>query len=151
MKKRFGQIAASYLVLKKGNKIFMMRRFNTGYHDGEYGLIAGHIEQHETAKENIVREAMEEAGIKIDAKNLKLVHILHRPSDMNKGERRMDFFWLTDKWQGELKITEPDKCDDMGWFDMSKLPKKTIHYVNHTLSCIKKKIIYSEFGWKEWS
>lgn len=150
MKKRFGQIAASYLVLQKDGKILMGRRFNTGYHDGEYSLVAGHIEQNETARGNIVREAMEEAGIKIKLEDLKFVHVLHRPSDTDPGVRRIDFFWMVDKWEGEPKITESDKCDDISWFPLDDIPKNTIHYVKHALECIAKGIKYSEYGWKEW-
>ena len=94
MKKYFGQIASSYLILQKGNKVLLARRINTGYHDGEYSLVAGHVEGNETAREALVREGLEESGIKVRLKDLKLLHMMHRPSDTIAGDRRIDFFWV---------------------------------------------------------
>ncbi len=146
--KRFGQVGETILVFKKGNKVFLARRRNTGYHDGEYGLIAGHIEENETAREGIIREAEEEAGIKINAGDLKLIHVMHRMSDTDQSVR-IGFFWTCERWQGEPRIAEPDKCDDIGWFPLNKIPKNTLPYVKHALKKIKNKEIYSEFNWKK--
>ncbi len=147
MKKRFGQIGETILVLKKSGKVFLGRRQNTGYHDGEFGLIAGHLEKNETAKEGIIREAKEKANIKINSKDLKLIHILHRISDTDHSVR-IGFFWACSKWQGELQIAEPDKCDEIGWFSFDKIPNNTLPYIKHALNQIGKKEIYSEFNWK---
>jgi 8-oxo-dGTP pyrophosphatase MutT (NUDIX family) len=147
MKKRFGQIGETVLVLKKAGKVFLARRRNTGYHDGEYGLVAGHIEKNETAQEGIIREAKEEAGIKVKSKDLKLIHVFHRSSDSDKSAR-IGFFWECTKWQGEPHIAEEDKCDKIGWFSLNKIPTNTLPYVKHALKEIKKKNIYSEFNWK---
>ena len=148
MKKRFGQIAASYLILIKDDKILLSKRHNTGYHDGDYSLAAGHIEKDETAKENIVREALEEIGVKVTLQDLKLVHILHRPSDEDYEQKRMDFFWQAKNWKGFPKILEPEKCSELVWCPIAKLPKNTIPYVRQAIECTRKNIIYSEFGWK---
>jgi len=147
MKKRFGQIAASYLILIKNNKILLSKRYNTGYHDGDYSLPAGHIEKDETAKGNIVREALEEVNVKVKLKDLKLVHIMHRPSDENYEQKRMDFFWLVSKWTGNPRNMEPEKCSELAWYPLTQLPKNTIPYVKHSIECFRKNIIYSEFGW----
>jgi len=147
MKKRFGQIGETILVLKKAGKVFLGRRVNTGYHDGEYGLVAGHLEKGETAREGIIREAKEEAGIIVSPKDLKLIHTLHRISDSDSSTR-IGFFWECLKWQGEPHIAEPDKCDKVGWFPLNKIPTNTLPYVKHALKEIKKKKIYSEFNWK---
>lgn len=149
MNKRFGQIAASYLILIKNNKILLSKRYHTGYHDGDYSLPAGHIEKDETAKGNIVREALEEVDVKVKLKDLKLVHILHRPSDENYEQKRMDFFWVASKWKGEPKIMESEKCSKLVWYPLNKLPKNTIPYVKHSIECFRKNIIYSELGWKK--
>jgi 8-oxo-dGTP diphosphatase len=147
-KKRFGQIGETLLVLEKQGKVFLGRRLNTGYRDNEYGLVAGHLEKDETAKEGIIREAAEEAGIKVDPKDLKLIHVMHRKSDTDQSVR-IGFFWSCHKWQGEPNIAEPDKCDKIGWFPYNRIPRNTLPYVKHALKKIKKKEIYSEFWWKE--
>lgn len=73
--------SAAYLILQRENEILMLRRFNTGYKDGHYSFIAGHVEQNESVLETIMREAREEAGVIVTSKNLRFAHISHRHSD----------------------------------------------------------------------
>ena len=65
MKERFKLIPTSHLILIKDNKILLSRRFNTGYEDGKYSVVAGHLDGNETFIQAMVGEAREEAGIAI--------------------------------------------------------------------------------------
>lgn len=149
-KKRYSLIPASYLLLIKNNKVFLLRRYNTGYHDGKYGLCAGHVEEKETFKEAIVREAKEEIGVDLKIKDLEVVHIMQRYSVPNPTELRgrVDVFIKASKWKGEPKNMEPHKCDDAQWFLLDFLPKNTIPFIMEALKNIKDKKIYSEVGFK---
>ena len=73
----------------ENEKILLLRRKNTGFFDGSYSVIAGHIDETETATHAIEREAMEEAGITVDNDSLRLVHTMHRKST----EERIDLFF----------------------------------------------------------
>ncbi|WP_265578939.1 hypothetical protein [Nostoc sp. LEGE 06077] len=42
---------------------------------------------------------------------------------------------------------EPQKCDDLGWFEVEALPKNIVQYVRQAIENIKKGIFYSEYGW----
>lgn len=42
-KERFKVVPAVYLVLRRGEGVLLLRRANTGYQDGKYSLIAGHL------------------------------------------------------------------------------------------------------------
>lgn len=144
IKERFRIIPTVYLVLMKDDKVLLSRRCNTGYHDGEYSFPAGHIDGNETLILAMLREAKEEAGIKLDPENLKLVHVMHRKTPT---EERVNFFFMAEKWEGELKNMEPHKCDDLEWFAVNDLPKNTIPYIRQSLSCVAQKVFYSEYGW----
>lgn len=61
------------LILIKNNKILLMKRCNTGYEDGKYGLVAGHVESKESLKQAIIREAKEEIGINLSKQDLEYV------------------------------------------------------------------------------
>lgn len=143
MTKRFGQISTSHLFLIQDNKILLLKRFQTGYRDGEYSVPAGHIEENESATQTMVREAKEEAGIDIKAKDLVMVHVMHR----RENDKRIDFFFTAEKWKGEPKIKEPHKCNDLGWFKLDKLPRNIVPYIRQAINCVFKKQVFSEYGW----
>lgn len=142
--KRFQITPACYLILVKDKKILLLRRFNTGYEDGNYSLIAGHLDGGESFRKAMAREAREEAGITIRKDDLKIAHVMHRSRKSSDSER-IDMFFSIDKWKGELKNMEPDKCDDLSWFPINKLPSNTIPYIKQVIENLLHNTMYSEF------
>lgn len=143
-KDRFKIIPVSHLILIKNGKILLSRRFNTGYQDGNYSVAAGHLDGNETFINAMIREAKEEAGLDIKAEDLEVIHAMHRKSPPDE---RIDLFLKANKWQGEPKIMEPDKCDDLRWFPIDNLPANTVPEIKYAIKNIRNKIFYSEFGW----
>lgn len=145
-KERFKVIASVYLVLTKDKKILLSRRYNTGYFDGSYSFPAGHLDEDETLKQGMVREVKEEIDVIVDPTDLELIHTMNRriPND-----ERIDFFFTTKKWQGEPKIMELDKCDDLSWFELDNLPQNIIPYIKQVIDSILNNINYSEREGKE--
>jgi 8-oxo-dGTP diphosphatase len=47
------------LLLVRDNKILLLRRYNTGWQDGNYGVPAGHIDGGESLTDAIIRDAIE--------------------------------------------------------------------------------------------
>ena len=144
MKKYDGTLIASYLVLEKKGKILLLRRFNTGWHDGDYSLIAGHVKRGESALQAVVREAKEEAGVVVQEKGVDFVHIAHR-NKTKDNNGYIDFYFKTKKWQGEIKMGE--SCDRLDWFSPNKLPNNIIPVVSEILREISEGSRYSEYGW----
>lgn len=145
-KEKLGIIASVFLILKKNNEIFLMRRANTGYEDGCYSLISGHLERMESLAEAMVREAREETGIDINICNLKLVHVGNRTKVSPKQDQeRIDFYFMVDQWSGEPENIESNKCDDMRWFPLDDLPSNMIKFVRLAISKSLHGEHYSEF------
>lgn len=140
---RFKVIPAVYLLLRDGDKVLMMRRANTGYMDGKYGVPSGHLDGGESAMVAAAREALEEIGVTIDPADLTFAHVCHRLAEEEDYER-VDFFFEVDAWQGKPKNAEPEKCDDLKWFDIKKLPENTIPVVRSVLMDITEGRPYSE-------
>jgi len=141
----FKLIPTSHLILIKDNKILLLRRFNTGYEDGNYSVVAGHLDGDETFVQAMAREAKEEAGIAISPADMEVVHVMHRKCC--PGKERIDFFIRAKKWKGEPKNMESHKCDELEWFEIDNLPKNIIPYVKQAINCIRNNVFYSEHGW----
>ncbi|HBG81684.1 TPA: NUDIX hydrolase [candidate division CPR2 bacterium] len=143
-KQKFTLRGAVYLILLKGNQILLLRRANAGWKDGEYSLVAGHLDGNETVAEAMAREAKEEAGLEIKSEDLKVVHVVHHISSYEF----VDFYLTADNWQGEPKIMEPQKCSDLSWFPLDDLPENTVENVRVALENYKNKIFFSEYRWE---
>jgi len=142
---RFKIVPACYLVLVKDGKMLLSRRFNTGYEDGNYSFVAGHLNGSETFRQAMAREAKEEAGIVIDPEKLKIIHVMHRAQEDSTGER-MDILMTIAEWVGEIKNNEPEKCDDLSWFLIDEIPDNVVPFLKQAINCVNKGIFYSEFG-----
>ena len=144
-KDRFRLIPSVYLLLRSKGKILLLRRANTGYQDGTYSLIAGHLDGDELGTEGMIREAKEEAGITVLAKDLRLVHTAHRLSRNQVGQERVDLFFEATKWEGKIVNNEPEKWDDLSWFDVDNLPHQMLPFIRLVIEDVENGINYSEY------
>lgn len=116
---------AAYIIPRRGNEVLLSLRKNTGYMDGYYSLVAGHVEVNEVIEEGAIREAFEEAGVVITAEQLTFVFLQHRQS-AEAIDEYIDVFFEISEWQGEFTNMEPEKCGGLDWFDIDALPENTI-------------------------
>lgn len=144
MMERYKFICAVYLLLIKENQILLLKRANTGYEDGKYSLVAGHMDGNETIKQAMIREAREEAGIIIYEDDIEIATFLHRKTD----PERFDFFLQCKKWNGEVENKEPDKCSELSWYDINNLPSNIIPCVKKAIENYQNNIMFDNFGWE---
>jgi mutator protein MutT len=145
-KEHFKITPAVYAFFIKNGKILLSRRFQTGWQDGNYSLPAGHIDGGETLRQAMARELSEEVGVEALLGDLNFTVIIHRNSGDISNER-IDIFFLVKKWQGKIKNMEPEKCDDLRWFDLDNLPENMAPGIKEAIDCYRNKISYYEFGW----
>jgi 8-oxo-dGTP pyrophosphatase MutT (NUDIX family) len=144
---RFKVISGVHLLIEKGGRILLLRRFNTGYEDGKYTTIAGHLDGKESVVSASIREAKEEAGITIKPEDLDVVYIMHRLSNANREgySEFVLFFLVVKRWAGEPTLIERNKCDDIGWFDLNNLPENIVPYIKEGIINYGKGMMFSEF------
>ena len=143
MDDKFKLRCAVYPLFIKRNKILLYKRVNTGWEDGKYGVPGGHLEANETALDAACREAKEETGLEIKPNDLRFLHACQRKSNHDY----LDLFFEVSFWNGEPRLTEENKSDDIVWADVDKLPGNTLEYVKALVKNIKQKKLYSQFGW----
>jgi ADP-ribose pyrophosphatase YjhB (NUDIX family) len=140
---RFKLVPEAHLLLLQNDRILLLRRRNTGYEDGKFSVVAGHMEDGETAREAICREAREEAGIELAPDDLEFAHVVHRA---DRGQR-VGFFFSAVRWRGEPRNMEPHKADDFRWFPLDALPDGMVPYVRRAIAAWRAGQGYSESGW----
>jgi len=134
--------SAVFTLLKRENEVLFLRRAHTGWMDGFYEPTAGHLESGETLQEGAAREVKEETGVVVEPHDLKLKHIYQTYSA--KDGMYIGFIFLAVKWEGEPEIKEPEKCDDMRFFDLDNLPNKITPYTKAALGSLdKNEVSYS--------
>jgi len=136
---------AVHIALLHNDKVLLQRRQNTGYEDGNFGVIAGHLDGGETVIQAAIREVREEVGVQIDPSHIQLAGVLHRIS----GGERVEFFLIADIWKGRIINAEPDKCDMLGWFPINNLPPNTISHVAKALHRSYSHLWFSETDWDD--
>lgn len=137
MSERYTVKVAVMILVEKDNRILLGRRKNTPWENGKYNPPSGHVEEFETPLDAAVRETKEEVNIKINKEDLKFVHA-------DFGDNYIYFYFKAEKWQGEPKIMEPDKCDDLIWASYYDLPEMAGH-IREAIQAIGKNIYYSEY------
>lgn len=143
-------IIVDLMLTRKNNEkteVLLALRKNTGYNDGKYELPGGHVEEGEDLIDAMIREAKEELNIELKRENLSIVHILHH----YKADRII-FRILAKKYEENIQIGEPDKCEKLEWFDINELPNNIDIKSKNDLIEIDRGIFYdnSDFINLDW-
>jgi 8-oxo-dGTP diphosphatase len=119
LKKRNHQENIGCAVIVKNNQgqVLLGKRKNA-YRSSLYGFPGGRIDKDEKALAASKRELLEETGLK--ANNLKYVGVVKEWQD---SYNFIHFIYLCTEWKGDLKLMEPDKCEDWEWFSLDSLPQ----------------------------
>ena len=99
-------------------KILLGKRKNA-HGQGTWATPGGHLEFGETLEECVKRELFEETDLIAESiKKLWFTNDIHLQED----KHYITIFMIVDKFSGELKNLEPDKCECWQWFDLNNLP-----------------------------
>lgn len=140
-------LSSVYLIIRNNErKILLQRRQGTKLWCGFLALPAGHIDENETPYEAVIREAKEELDIKININDIIDTFVVAR-----KNKSLMpyyDIYFEISKYEGTIKINEPNKCEEIVWCDINNLPEDMIDFevtaINNNLNGIKFSVVYAD-------
>lgn len=136
-------IIKARLILEQEGKVLLLAQ--TSENGGKFTLPGGTVEGKEFAKETLIRECIEEIGIKLNPDDLELIHILHKKRGK---ENRITIYFKTQNFQGKLHAKETEKFRGVTWCSTHRLPIKTSVTVKYVLAQIKMGERYSELSKK---
>jgi len=144
---RFRFAAAVYGVLVDNNRVLLLRRANSGYHDGELSLPAGHLDGGEDALGGLLRELREELMISAERDSCRLAVVLHRAPETAGDHEYLDLVFTVGRWAGTPSIGEPDKCSELVWASLGHLPADLVDYVEAALQALRTGDPLVLYGW----
>lgn len=136
--------AAVFIMIAKDGKYAFVKRANTGWWDGYYGLPSGKVEKDESFSQAAMREAKEEVGVDISLDDLSYRGTAHRRSVDSDW---VDVIFEATKWSGEVINAEPEVHSEVAWFALDDLPENTVPHQRLLLDALAKGEQFVEEGW----
>lgn len=111
------------MILRRGKVLLGHRNENPEkassllHGEGSWTMPGGKLNFQEELKKGAIREVLEETGIKV--KNLKVISI---SNDIVTDAHFLTIGFLTEDFEGEPKVMEPEEITEWNWFDLNALP-----------------------------
>lgn len=129
---------AVFVILERDNKVFFLRRANTGWADGMLTIPAGHVDKGDSVREAAITEAKEEACVDVEIEDLEFVHV-----DYIRDEY-VNFYFKAQKWTGEPSLGEPHLASETLWIDKNNLPEDVTPQLKRLFQQIQTGSYFSE-------
>ncbi len=130
---------AVFVILEKDNKVFFLRRANTGWADGMLTIPAGHVDKGDFVRGAAIKETKEEACVDIQIEDLEFLHV-----DYIRDEY-VNFYFRARKWTGEPRLGEPHLASEALWIDKHCLPEDVTPQLKRLFQQINQGSFFSEF------
>jgi 8-oxo-dGTP diphosphatase len=116
MKENRPKIGVGVAVIQSG--LILLGKRKSSHGAGEWAFPGGHLEFGETFEECAKRELLEETGLK--ALSLRVGPWLSNIFGPDK--HYITFVVFVDRFEGNLQLLEPHKCEGWEWFKLGQLP-----------------------------
>ena len=141
---RFKLPVGIFIILYQNSKVLLQLRQNCSF-GGTWGFVGGHLDGGEQIVSAAIREVKEEIGIDIQPADLTLKNIFHSDAD---NKEYLQFYFVCNKWSGEIQNKEPNKCARLEWFDLNNLPENTFPGLKEIFSKINANVLFCEDEFK---
>lgn len=105
-------------IVRRNGKVLVGKRI-VNHGKGTWCFPGGYLEHGETFEQCAKRETLEEAGISI--RNIRFGTATN--DIFESGEHYITIYMICDYDKGKVRVMEPEKMIEWGWFEWNKLPK----------------------------
>jgi 8-oxo-dGTP diphosphatase len=134
------------VVLTK-NKLVLLGKRSSDAHkagsllhgEGTWTLPGGKLLFQESFEDAAYREVLEETGIRIDKKSLRLISIAN---DVVEDAHFVTVGFLSKEFKGEARVMEPDEITEWQWFQIKSLPQPLFFASREILENYLGKTVY---------
>lgn len=122
------------LAILRGRSILLYRRVRPP-EAGHWNIVGGKVDLMEHSMDAARREALEETGLALG--NVRFLCVSEQIF-ADEVQHWISMIYLADEFLGEPVITEPDKLDTLGWFDIDDLPQPISRFTLDAVDAIKR-------------
>ncbi len=135
----FPKVGLGIIIRNEDGKILVGKR--KGSHAQKYSIPGGHLEVGETFEVCATREIKEETNL--DIRDPKVIAVTNNLETYRaEGKHYIAVILLVTKFSGDLKNTEPDRCEGWSWIDPKKLPEPHFDASRLGVECYLKNSVY---------
>ena len=131
-----------HVLLLSKSRLFLLRRANTGFMDGYYGLPGGHQHHGENVSEAALRECEEETGVRPE--EIRPVCVMPYRAGRHQG---LNFVFEAVHWHGTPGLAEPELFDRAEWFFLDGLPDPHPPWIVEALELRARQDWFREYVW----
>ena len=112
------KVGVQGIILDKSKRKVLLGKRKNCFGAGSWGLPGGHLEFGESFEEAIAREILEETGLIV--KEVKVVGVFSTP--LLPDSHHVQVGCLVEAYEGIPQIIESDKCEELNFYALDKLP-----------------------------
>ena len=135
-------IGINPIILDEDGKILLGLRKNC-YGAVTWGLPGGKLQMFETFEETAVREIKEETNLDVMVEDIDVINLANS-FDLNSETHFIQIGVLVKKYEGLLKVMEPEKCEELRFFDLDNLPEHLFASTKMNIELYKMKKFYNK-------
>ncbi len=129
-------VGVAAVIMDEEGRVLMQKRGGKASNEvGKWKFPGGRIEYREKAEDALKREMKEELGVEVEIEKFLFNLENYIPEE---GEYWFVPVYLCRIKKGRVRNMEPEKCEEIAWFDIESLPENVAHGTREIVAHVKR-------------